>query len=50
MAVRIHQSPRRRRRSTAELAEVTSVRVDETALLEAVERMVDQIDEATAGT
>jgi hypothetical protein len=48
MAVRIQQT-RRRRRTTTELADVTSVRMDESALLEAVEHMVDKIDEATAG-
>ena len=48
MAVRIQQT-RRRRRTTPELADVTGVRMDESALLEAVEHMVDKIDDATAG-
>jgi hypothetical protein len=48
MAVRIQQT-RRRRRTTTELTDVTGVRMDESALIEAVEHMVDKIDEVTAG-
>jgi hypothetical protein len=45
MAVRIHQT-RRRRRPAAELADVTGVSMDSSALLEAVDNVIDEIDEA----
>ncbi len=48
MAVRIQQTHRRRRRATAEHVELDLVGVDSSALLEAVEQVVDLIDEATS--
>jgi hypothetical protein len=48
MAVRIQQSPRRRRHTTVEHADLTVTRLDETALLEATDHVIDMIDEATA--
>jgi hypothetical protein len=48
MAVRIQQSPRRRRRSTTEHADLVLTRLDESALLEATDHVIELIDEATA--
>jgi hypothetical protein len=48
MAVRIQQTPRRRRRGTTEHAELAVTRHDESALLEATDHVIDLIDEATA--
>ena len=48
MAVRIQQTPRRRRHSTTEHADLAVVRLDESALLEATDHVIDLIDEATS--
>jgi hypothetical protein len=47
MAVRIHQT-RRRRPAGPDVADVTSVWMDESALLEATDHVIDKIEEATA--
>ena len=48
MAVRIQQTPRRRRHSMIEHAELSIASLDSSALLEASDHVVDLIDEATA--
>jgi hypothetical protein len=49
MAVRIHQTRRRRRvaQHGTDVADVTSMGTDPSGLLEAVDHVLDQIDEAT---
>jgi hypothetical protein len=49
MATRIQIQPRRRRAAAAPLSDVTAISFDETALLDAADGVIENIDEVIEG-